>query len=240
MRRLAALAATVALAGCGADSSGSSGLRVAAASSLTEALTKCGGSAQLEFGGSDQLAAQIRSGARPDVFAAANSKLPEALYADGLVDKPVAFARNELVIAVPKDSTVRSIADLARAGVTVATGSATVPVGTYTDATLARLPAAERAAIERNVRSREPDVAGVVGKVTEGAVDAGFVYVSDVVATGGRLRAVRLAAALQPQVVYEAAVVRGTKHPAKARAFVRNLLRGRAAAALRHAGFAAP
>ena len=229
-------AAAAALAGCGG---GSAVLKVSAAASLEPPFTQLGG-AHYSFAGSDQLAAQIRAGVRPDVFAAANSKLPEALYAAGLVEKPVAFARNELVIAVPKRSAVRSIGDLARAGVSIATGSATVPVGAYTATTLGRLPAAEHGAIERNVRSREPDVAGVIGKVREGAVDAGFVYISDVVATRGALRAVRLPAALRPRVVYEAAVVRGAAHPAKARAFVRGLLRGRAAAALRRAGFAAP
>jgi ABC-type molybdate transport system substrate-binding protein len=71
-------------------------------------------------------------------------------------------------------------------------------------------------------------------------VDAGFVYISDVVATHGKLRAIRLPAALQPQVVYEAAVVRGSSRAAAARAFVRDLLGGRAAALLRRAGFAAP
>ena len=39
-------------------------------------------------------------------------------------------------------------------------------------------------AILANVRSNEPDVAGVVGKVAQGAVDAGFVYVTDIRAGG--------------------------------------------------------
>ena len=45
---------------------------------------------------------------------------------------------------------------------------------------LDRLPAAEEKAILANVRSREPDVKGMVGKLTQGAVDAGFVYITDV------------------------------------------------------------
>jgi molybdate transport system substrate-binding protein len=235
-RRPIGLLAIVTLAGCGG---GSAQLKVSAAASLQPPFTKLGG-ARYSFAGSDQLAAQIRAGGRPDVFAAANSKLPDALYADRLVERPVAFARNQLVIAVAPSSPIRAIGDLARRGVTIATGSATVPIGAYTATTLARLPASERAAIERNVRSRDPDVAGVVGKVSEGAVDAGFVYISDVVATHGKLRAIRLPTALQPQVVYEAAVVRGSSHAAAARAFVRDLLGGRAAALLRRAGFAAP
>jgi len=230
------VAAVLVVAGCGG---GSDQLKVSAAASLQPPFTALGG-ARFSFAGSDQLAAQIRAGARPDVFAAANSKLPDALYADGLVSKPVAFARNQLVIAVRRGSTIRSIAQLAPPGVAIATGSATVPVGAYTATTLARLPAAQRAAIDRNVRSRDPDVAGVVGKVMEGAVDAGFVYLTDVVATRGRLRAVRLPPALQPEVVYEAAVVRGSSHAAAARAFVRGLVDGRGAVLLRRAGFEAP
>ena len=42
------------------------------------------------------------------------------------------------------------------------------------------------------MRSNEPDVAGVVGKVAQGAVDAGFVYVTDVEATEGKLKAIDL------------------------------------------------
>jgi molybdate transport system substrate-binding protein len=237
MRRLWLLS-LVLLAGCGGDG-GSGALRVSAASSLEPPFTELGG-AQFSFAGSDQLAAQIRSGARPDVFAAANAKLPDALYADGLVRKPVAFARNRLVIAVAPGSKIRRIQDLARPGVAIATGSETVPIGAYTLSVLARLPAATRAAILRNVRSREPDVAGVIGKVTQGAVDAGFVYVTDVEATGGRARAVELPARLRPDVTYEAAVVAGSAHAAKARAFIQGLIAGRGAAALRRAGFAAP
>jgi len=144
------------------------------------------------------------------------------------------------VIAVKRGSAIRSIEQLARRGVAIATGSDTVPVGAYTATTLARLPAAQRDAIEHNVRSNEPDVAGVVGKVTQGVTTESFVYLTDVVATRGALRAVRLPAALQPQVVYEAAVVRGSSHAAAARAFVRGLVHGRSADLLRRAGFEAP
>ena len=45
---------------------------------------------------------------KPDVFASANTKLPDALYRKGLVEKPVVFAANRLVLAVPKDSKSRA------------------------------------------------------------------------------------------------------------------------------------
>ena len=126
------------------------------------------------FAGSDELAAQIRQGVKPDVFASANTKLPDQLYAEGLVEKPVVFASNELVLAVPSDSAVRGLDDLTKPGTTIAMGSESVPVGSYTRKVLDGLPAGEKTAILANVRSNEPDVGGVVGKVTQGAVDAGL------------------------------------------------------------------
>jgi molybdate transport system substrate-binding protein len=238
--------AALAVAGCGGGSgSGSGTLTVSAASSLTNAFTDYGGSfagarVRLSFGGSDELAAQIRKGVRPDVFAAANTKLPDALYAEGLVEKPVVFAGNRLVIAVPAGSKIRSVADLAKPGVKLAIGSESVPIGDYTRAVLGRLPADERSAILANVRSNEPDVKGVVGKLSQGAVDGGFVYVTDVAATDGKLRAVELPRALQPSVAYGVAIVKGAGNKAAARRFVDGLVDGDGARVLRDAGFEKP
>src|SRR3989442_12058319 len=105
----------------------------------------------------------MRVGVTPDAYAAANTKLPDDLFAKGLVDKPVEFASNRLVIAVPGGSPkVTSLADLAKPGIRIAAGSATVPIGSYTRQVLGRLDAAQARAIEQNIRSNEPDVAGVV------------------------------------------------------------------------------
>ena len=234
------------LAACGgsdAQSSHRPALRVSAAASLKSALTGYGAAftaadPRFSFAGSDVLAAQIRAGAKPDVFAAANAKLPDQLHAEGLVEAPVAFARNRLVIATPAGkTTIRGIADLANHGVTVAVGAPTVPIGSYTKTVLGRLPAAQRAAVQRNIRSEEPDVSGIVGKVATGAVSAGLVYASDVTTSGGRLRAVALPQALEPEVVYKAAVVTGTAHADAARKFVQGLASARGQAALHRAGF---
>jgi molybdate transport system substrate-binding protein len=235
-----AVVTALAVAGCGGGS-GDKQLTVSAASSLKQALPQYQPKARYSFAGSDELAAQIRAGARPDVFAAANTKLPQALFAAGLVEKPVVFAGSRLVLAVPvKGGKVGSIADLEKPGVTIAAGSPSVPVGGYTRDVLGRLPAAQSKRIEANIRSNEPDVAGVVGKLTQGAVDAGFVYATDVRSTDGRLRAIELPAALEPRVAYGAAVVKGTSHHADAAKFVSGLLSGDGRAALARAGFEPP
>jgi molybdate transport system substrate-binding protein len=246
--RLAAIAAALAivagaLAGCG--SSGSKDLTVSAAASLQSAFTEYAKTLKnttvhYSFAGSDALAAQIEQGVHPDVFASANTKLPAALYAKHLVEKPVVFAGNKLVLAVPAGSDIHSIADVQKPGTTIAVGTATVPVGKYTETVLARLPASEQAQIMKNIRDREPDVTGIVGKLSEGAVDAGFLYATDVKAAGGKLEAIDLPAALQPNVAYGIAVVSGTSHASQAREFIDGLLHGEGQAELQKAGFLPP
>jgi molybdate transport system substrate-binding protein len=239
-----ASAALAALAGCGGGSG--SDLTISAASSLTDAFNQYGNEfraagTRFSFGGSDLLVAQIEQGARPDVFASANTDYPNELHNRGLAGRPVVFATNRLVIAVPADqSSIRSVADLSRPGVTIAIGSASVPIGSYTREVLSRLPGSEKAAILHNVGDQEPDVAGIVGKLTQGAVDAGFTYVTDVDATDGQLKAIALPAKLQPSVAYAATVLNDTDHRAQARAFIHGLLTGAGAKALRQAGFGPP
>lgn len=240
---LAVLALCGLAAGCGSsDDDGGGELVVSGATSLKQAFQVYRpDGVKFQFAGSDELAAQIRQGVRPDVFASANTRFPDELHAEGLVGRPVVFAANRLVIAVPAGSeTVRSADDLAKPGVTIAIGSESVPIGAYTRRVLERLGATQSAAILANVRSNEPDVGGVVGKLTQGAVDAGFVYVTDVKGAGGKLKAIELPASAQPSVAYAAAVVDGAEHPDEARAFIDGLLRGRGAEALRAAGFEPP
>jgi molybdate transport system substrate-binding protein len=245
---LALLLASIALAapvGCGGGDGGSD-LTVSAASSLTDAFTQYGNEfraadTRFSFGGSDVLVAQIEQGARPDVFASANTDYPEELHNRGLAGRPVDFATNRLVIAVPANQTsIRSVSDLAEPGVTIAIGSASVPIGSYTRQVLSGLGEPEKAAILSNVGTQEPDVAGIVGKLTQGAVDAGFTYATDVDATNGELEAIDLPARLQPSVTYAATVIEGTDHVGQARAFIHGLLRGPGAQTLHQAGFGPP
>jgi molybdate transport system substrate-binding protein len=244
-----ALAAVVA-GGCGDDASGTSDhgrLVVSAAASMEEAIEECSTvfreqedvDVRLSFAGSDELAAQLRQGLNPDVYAAANTRLPVELYDEGLLEKPVEFATNELVLAIPAGSGIAALDDLAAEDVRIVIASESVPIGDYTRETLAKLPPPQEQAILANVRSNEPDVKGIVGKLTQDAADAGFVYVTDVNAAGDELEAIELPAELEPEVTYGAAVVAGAKQPAKAQAFVDGLLDGPCADALQAAGFGA-
>ena len=245
--RVAAALLTVAVCGCGGgdgdgDGPGRPRLTVSAAQSLQAAFENYGerfeaADARFSFAGSDALAAQLRQGVKPDVYAAANTQLPLQLYDEGLVDRPVVFASNRLVLAVPAGSGIDGLSDLARDGTALVIGAETVPAGAYTRELLGRLPAQRRRAILANVRSAEPDVSGVVGKLTQGAADAGFLYVTDVLPVRDRVRAIDLPARLQPRVEYAAAVVREAGQPDAAQAFVDGLLAGAGSAALADAGF---
>ncbi len=250
---MALLAACAAIAaGCGSDDGGggasaSTRLVVSAAASMKEALTACApqfdkaddASVRLSFAGSNELAAQIRQGAKVDVYAAANTELPDQLHSDGLLDTPVKFATNELVLAVRGGSQIDSIRDLTKPGTKLVIGSASVPVGSYTRETLAKLPPGQEKSTLANVRSNEPDVKGIVGKLTQGAADAGFVYTTDVNAASGDLKAIKLPKQLEPQVTYGAGVVRKAAQPDLAKEFIDGLTQGDCADALREAGFGA-
>jgi molybdate transport system substrate-binding protein len=239
-----ALAAAALAAGCGAGG-GRPTLVVSAAASLQRAFTLYGqqfggASVRFSFAGSDALAAQIEQGVRPDVFASANALLPAALHAKGLVEKPVIFAANTLVLAVPAKSSVTDLSGVDRRGISVAVGALTVPVGSYTQTVLSRLAGAQRRVLEADIVDREPDVSGIVGKLTEGAVDAGFLYATDVAATHGSLRAIPLPARLQPQVSYAAAIVRGTRGRELAQRFIAGLRHGAGRRDLLASGFLPP
>jgi molybdate transport system substrate-binding protein len=250
MRWALALAAVAVLlgSGCGDDEAeGGDGTRlvVSAASSMTEALESCApgfedaenADVRLSFAGSDELAAQIRQGARVDVYAAANTSLPEELHGEDLLSEPVEFATNEFVLAVPDGSEIESVEDVAEPGTKVVVGSESVPIGSYTREALAKLPPGQEEAILGNVVSNEPDVKGIVGKLTQGAGDAGFVYVTDVNATGGDLEAIELPEELDPVVTYGAGVPTQARESGLGQEFLDGLTLGPCATALEEAGF---
>ena len=229
--------------GCGGDDgdgAASGPLTISAAASLQTALTECAPDARLQFAGSDELAAQIRRDAPVDVLAAANTKIPDTLAGEGELEEPVAFVTNQLVLAVPADGDVAGLDDLRREGARIVIGAEGVPVGDYTRSVLANLPPGQGDAILANVRSEEPDVKGVVGKLVQGAADAGFAYATDVAAAGGDLRAIELPAELEPVATYGAGVVAASERKQQARAFVDGLTDGPCHEALLAAGFEEP
>ena len=175
------------------------------------------------------------------MFAAANTKLPDALYSARASSRSRPCSRaTSSCSRCPADGKIASLKDIEADGVKLAVGAKDVPIGSYTREVLGKLPASQSKAILGNVRTEEPDVAGITGKLTQGAVDAGFLYASDVQATEGKLKAIELPESLQPTVAYGVAVVKGAKHPEEAKQFIDGLLDGDGAQALQDAGFLPP
>jgi molybdate transport system substrate-binding protein len=214
-------------------------LTVFAAASLTNVFPQIAAHDRYSFGGSNMLATQIQQGAPADVFASANTKLPQQLYDQGLVEKPVVFTRNELILIVPKSNPARihSVYDLRKPGVKLVVGAVGVPVGDYTRVVLHNLGADD---VLGNVVSQETDVREVLAKVALGEADAGFVYLTDARTVRGQVATIGIRWSAQPIVEYAAAVVKSSSHLSDARAFVRSLLGKAAQARLRAAGFLAP
>jgi molybdate transport system substrate-binding protein len=217
------------------DSSGR--LTVFAAASLTDVFPKIDARPRYGFAGSDVLALQIQQGAPADVFAAASPKYAELLYKQGLVQKPIQFATNTLVLVVPKSNPaqIHTVDDLTKPGVKIVIGDPSVPVGSYTRTVLSNLGIS--AAVLKNVVSQETDVRSVLGKVALGEADAGFVYITDARTVQGKVKVIALRESAQPHVVYEVAVVKKSAHLQAAYRFVTRLIRPAAQVELERAGF---
>ena len=213
---------------------------VFAAASLTKVFPRLASHAVYTFAGSDALATQIEQGAPADVFASASPKQPAALYAKGLIDKPVEFATNTLVLVVPRSNPahIHAVSGVTRPGVKLVICEATVPCGDYARKTFAALGIT--AAAMKNVVSETADVTQTLADVALGQADAGFVYITDADAADGKVSAIRLPAAAKPHAEDVIAVVKSGDHQTAAHAFVQDVLSPPGQAILRAAGFGKP
>jgi molybdate transport system substrate-binding protein len=232
---VALLALAVPASVCGATT-----LNVFAASSLTDVFLKVDKAERYSFAGSDQLALQIRQGAPADLFASASPKYTELAYRDGLLQKPIVFATNRLIVIVPRSNPagIKSVYDLRHPGLKVVIGDKTVPIGSYTRQILDTLGITSD--VMTNVVSQETDVKGIVSKVALGEADAGFVYRTDARPVASRTRTVPLPNWAQPPINYEIAVVKTSSHAAAARAYVKKVTSKRGRKLLAAAGFGLP
>jgi molybdate transport system substrate-binding protein len=213
---------------------------VLAASSLTEVLPRVQPEARFSFGGSNQLAQQIRQGAPFDVYLAASPVYSQALHAEGLVRRPTAFATNSLVLIVPRANPqrLRSVHDLAaRPKLRLVVAGPKAPIGLYTRQVLQRLGLLR---VLRKTVSLEPDVKGIVGKVALGEADAGFVYRTDVRPVAGKVSMLPLPRSSQPTVIYEAGIAAQPQSLEAAQGFLIALLGPQGRRELRAAGFREP
>ena len=211
-------------------------LLVSAAAGLKDAFTEIGqvfdqrNNAETTFNlaASGVLQKQIEGGAPVDLFASADPERMSTLLAAGLVDASSAqtFARNEIVLIVPADSTlgITGFQDLAEAGVKrVATGDPEItPIGQATFAILSKLNLLE--AVESKLIYAQT-VNQAVDYVARGEVHAGIVWSSEAMPRGDK---VKIVAKADPSWHEEGAFVIGivttSKHKTLGQAFIEFVL----------------
>lgn len=218
-------------------------LSVFAAASLAEVLERIADQYEIEhpdvdvrltYGGSADLAAQIREGAPADVFASANQDRMDSV-ADLTAAPPTLFAKNHLVIAVPTGNPagITGMADLADPEVATVICAPQVPCGAAT-AELAALDGLTLTPV-----SEEQSVTDVLGKVASGQADAGVVYATDIARAAG-VEKVAIQGTERVLNRYPIAPLAQASDPDLARDFVEHVASEDSRRALSEAGFGVP
>lgn len=240
---IAAALIAVTTSGCGDDDGSTARLTVFAAASLTDAFEEIASAFEadhgdadvlLNSGGSSSLREQILAGAPADVFASASPAPMDDLVDAGAVREPATFARNRLAIAVPAGNPagVESLDDLADRELLVGLCAPEVPCGALARTVL------DAAGVTAQPDTEEPDVRALLTKVEEGELDAGLVYVTDVLAAGDAVEGIEVPG--DASTAYPIAVVDGSDASALADELVDFVLGEQGQRILRDAGFAAP
>jgi molybdate transport system substrate-binding protein len=232
---------TWAVAGCG-SADDSEPLLVLAAASLADSFDSMAAAfeganpdvdVQVSVAGSSALSVQIEQGAPADVVALAAETPMNALVDAGLVETPVPFATNSMVLAVPDSNPgeVDSLAALVDPDLLVGVCAPQVPCGEYARQVF------DAAGVEASLDTEEPDVRSLAGKLAAGELDAGLVYATDVRAMPDRLRVIPLPPGIDVRAEYPIAVVSDSDRIDDARRFVAFVESPEGRAILADAGF---
>lgn len=239
-------------------------LIVFAAASMTETLTQI---AELykavapnvalifNFDSSGTLKTQIQEGADCDLFISAGQKQMNQLditakpevNTDGLdfvlEGSRINLLENRVTLCVAADSdkgidSFEVLAEKLKSGeVLMAMGNSDVPVGQYTQKILAYFNLDEEALAKAGTITYGTNVKEVTTQVKESSVDCGIVYCTDAYSAG--LTPVAYATAeMCGQVIYPAAVLKVSKHPEAAQAFLDYLTTPEAMVVFEAVGFA--
>jgi len=261
MRRFAVIVAglaVLAVGGCSSSGSPSSSstntptksaatgtITVFAASSLMGSFTKIGqefdaahpgDTVKFSFGPSSGLETEITSGAPADVFASASPKNMDALVAAGDASNPQDFAKNIAEVAVPPSNPghVASVTDLAKSSVKVALCQPQVPCGKIAAEVF------KNAGITVKPVTLQSDVKSTLTQVELGNVDAGIVYVTDVLAAGSKVKGITIPANDNASTLYPIAAISKSKNLSIAQQFVAYVLSPAGQHVLAAAGFEKP
>ncbi|STC70209.1 molybdate ABC transporter substrate-binding protein [Corynebacterium pilosum] len=190
--------------------------------------------ASLEFvnAGSSTLVQQLADGAYADVLITADRQTMDRAVSEGSAADPELVATNSMVMVVPAGNPagIESIEDL-NDEATVVLCDPQIPCGGVSTQLM------EANNIEINADSLEHAVADVLGKVTSGEADAGWVYKSDAVAAGDEVEIIEIPHAQEYPNELLAAVTTISENEAEAQEIVDLLAGAEFAEQWRTAGF---
>jgi len=141
----------------------------------------------LNFAGSQALRTSIQTGAKADIFAAADLESMKELKKAGFITNYVFFAKNRLALvkSIGSKYEINSWTDLAADGLKLAAADKSLPVGSYWEKLLGHvleegvISSEQKASIDKNIVTRELNVKDVMSKVLLNEADAGIVYGTD-------------------------------------------------------------
>ncbi|HEY6608836.1 MAG TPA: molybdate ABC transporter substrate-binding protein [Candidatus Limnocylindria bacterium] len=254
LRVASAMAILLLVSACGSRGSSTSAepglegeLLVFAAASLTDALaevesafedTNPGVDIQLNLASSSALREQILEGAPADVFMSANaSNMDQVIEADEATESEI-FVTNLLQIAVPAGNSagVTGLDDFADEALLIGLCAEEVPCGDFGRQAL------ENAGVTPAVDTNEPDVRALLTKIAEDELDAGIVYVTDVLAPdfAEDVEGIDIPSDVNVLAEYPIAALTHAPNPDAAAAFVAFILSSEGQAILNDYGFGSP
>ncbi|AKE38946.1 Molybdenum ABC transporter, periplasmic molybdate-binding protein [Corynebacterium camporealensis] len=220
---LGTMAAATSLAACAPDTSvdndnQGAALNVHAASStrvLNDALSEDFADKDISFSfhnaGSSDLVTQLAEGAPSDLLVTASRKTMDDAVENGSVEEPEVLATNQLVMVVPKGNPagINSVEDLTDEHRLVLCDPQ-VPCGDLSQQII------EKQGLDLTPVSQEHQVADVLGKVTSGEADAGWVYSTDAQSAGDDVEVIEIAGSDEFTNELLGAVTKNSEHPEQA------------------------
>ena len=230
-------APTAPAASSGGSAASAANLMIYAASSLKAVMAQVkttyeaanpGTTLTISTDSSSALETKIEQGAPADVLLSADTTNPQKLADKGLtLGSPVKFAGNLLTIITPTNNpaNIKSPMDLTNTGVKIIAAGDAVPITKYANMLVANLakepgyPADFVSKYNANIKSKEDNVAAVVGKIELGVGDAAIVYVTDAKAST-KVAQVTVPPDANVPATYAGVVVKASKSPDAATAFL--------------------